>query len=201
MTELLTSAAASSNSLPEAARVLLYRQLDDDERLVWSGQPLPGKLAWAQLPSLLVALPWTALIVFFSVVAGAREKGAAILFLLPFFLAGVMLASAPWRAYRRASQTIYALTNLRAVVISPSTELMSIGRLDVVSYVPNTMSRSSNRDGSGDLVFSTITTRSKGVEHVERQGFLGLANALEVEHLVRRELLSSSSTANPALDR
>jgi hypothetical protein len=194
MTELLTSAAASSNSLPEAAQAVLRRQLDDGERLVWSGQPLPGKLAWAQLPSLLVAVPWTAFVVCFSVVA-AREKGAA-LFLLPFFLVGVMLATAPWRAYRRASQTIYALTNLRALVVSPSTELMSIGRLDVVSYVPSTMSRSSNRDGSGDLVFSTVTTRRKGGEHVERKGFLGIANAFEVERLVRRELLSSSSSAD-----
>lgn len=203
MTDVLTSAAASSNSLPEAAQALLRRELDDTERLLWSGQPLPWQLARAQLPLFLFGVPWTAFAIFW-IAAATRGGGVFGLFGVPFVLVGLFVLSAPWRAYRGAGETVYALTNRRAVVISPSTDLLSIGRLDVVSYVPNanSMSRSSNRDGSGDLVFSTITTRtSKGGERVERRGFLAIANALEVERLVRREVLSASSTAHPALDR
>lgn len=196
MTDLLTSAAAASHALPEAARALLQRELDDDERLLWSGQPLPAQLARAQVPLLLFGVPWTAFAVFW-VVGATQAAGSFGLFGVPFVLVGAFMLSAPLRAYRGASKTIYALTNRRALVIAPSTQAFSTGRLDVVSYVPDadTMSRSTNSDGSGDVVFLTLRTPGKNRERIERKGFIGIANAFEVERLVRRELLASSSSA------
>jgi hypothetical protein len=187
MPELTTSAHA----LPAAPRSLLQLELDVGERVLWSGQPLPGKLARGQMGAVLFAIPWTAFAVCWTVDATAAG-GVFGLFGVPFVLTGVFLLCAPWLAYRRARHTVYAITDRRALVIAPAGELLSSGRIEVESYMPhpNSIIRTINRDGSGDLVFAVESNDNGDV----RKGFIGVVNVSDVEQLARRVLCRSPNS-------
>jgi hypothetical protein len=104
--------------------------LANGERLLWLGQPRPGRQALRALPILLFAIPWTAFAVFWECGAlwgthQARDHGGigmAVgiifpLFGLPFVLIGLGMLSAPWWAARRARRTVYGVTSQRAFIL------------------------------------------------------------------------------------
>jgi hypothetical protein len=49
---------AEANLPPEVER-MVEDELGQEERLLWAGQPLPGRMARSSIPILLFGIPWT----------------------------------------------------------------------------------------------------------------------------------------------
>jgi hypothetical protein len=176
------------------AELVAQNELSPGEPLVWAGRPSPGAMARASLPILIFAIPWTAFAIFWVVMAsgittGATNRGFFILFPLfglPFVLVGLAMTSAPYWAYRKAQNTIYAITDRRLMIITE-------GRSKTVqSYDADEIGEITRReraDGSGDLIFARTAdahTDTDGYSRSRTQvGFLGVPDVRTVERYVR----------------
>lgn len=182
----------------------LEEELEDGETLLWFGFPEPRRAARTTLPIFLFAIPWT-LFSFFWVGAAAwgmwGESGDGTplfmkvlfpLFGIPFALLGLWMLSAPWSAYRKAMETVYAVTNGRIFI-------MTLGqRRTVKSYRdidPSRVVRTEFDNGRGDLVFAGpafvggSAGRAVGLTAgfgpgANDIGFYGIENARQVERLI-----------------
>lgn len=203
-------------SLPDELDARVRSELEDGEQLLWVGQPRPGRFARMSLPIVLFGIVWTAFslfwitvaswMVFFKAAPGVNNAGWRIgglfacfpLFGIPFVLIGLGMLSTPLLLRRRAKRTFYALTDRRAILW----EAGAFGSMDVRSYRPAALKKMYRRDyndGSGDLVFEeTLVVRrtsSRGTPmNTQSHGFMGIDNVHEIEQLVRKALLSNSSS-------
>src|SRR5437660_832775 len=136
-------------------------ELDAGERLVWAGQPrvdLAMRSAFLLVPFGVV---FTGFALIWILVAGVMSAGLMVPCGLPFVAVGILLMASPVWLRRRARQTIYALTDRRAIVWEPGW----LGAATVRNYTAAglaRMSRTERADGSGDLVFEEFTTVSGG---------------------------------------
>lgn len=169
---------------------IVRSELRPHERLVWSGSPRPGRLARQALPVMLFAVPWTAFSLFWMYAAtgfGEHLEWPMLLFSLfglPFVGVGVALLTSPYRAYRRASATLYAVTNERALIFEPR----GGGAMDVRSFPIaelGALRRVQRADGSGDLFFAAHTYTLKGRQRSTDIGFLGVPDVRRVEELMQ----------------
>lgn len=155
---------------PDASQELdsiLRRELLPGERLLWSGRPQPGKLN-AAFAIWLFAVPWTAFALFWEAMAllpwmasshtplGIQWSFGIIfpLFGLPFIAVGATMLAMPFRARRKAAQTIYGLTDQRMLRVtagarreSASVLISQMGPIDVTA----------DADGCGTLRIQTGT--------------------------------------------
>ncbi|HEV3255374.1 MAG TPA: hypothetical protein VG013_00710 [Gemmataceae bacterium] len=174
-----------------AARVA--NELDAGERLIWAGQPrldLAMRSAYLLVPCGVV---FTGFALVWIVVAVVVSAGLMAPCSLPFVAVGILLMASPVWLRRRARQTMYALTDRRAIVWEPAWW----GTVTVRDYTAaglGRMSRTERADGSGDLVFEEFTTVSSSsngtTSSTTRRGFLAIDHVREVEDLVRRTLLA-----------
>jgi len=194
--------------LPEQLDTRVRSELRDGESLVWTGQPKPSRFMRSAIPIVLFGIPWTAFALFWMAGAsgmlfgGAGDGGGVPggfdafftcfpLFGVPFVLIGFGMLSSPFWLYRRALRTCYALTDVRAIILTPGwaggTEVRSFKGSDF-----GKMARRDYADGSGDLIFEEIVTRnSDGGSNRTERGFLGIENVRDVEELIQRTLLSA----------
>jgi hypothetical protein len=178
-------------SLPSTLADRVEAELADDERLIWAGQPRPDLMvrsaACCLVPFGLLfgGLPLVGTIVVF--IAGAPVFllfGAA-----PFVGLGIFLICSPLWLRRKARNTVYALTDRRAIIWDAGW----YGAFVVRSYASSGLGRIARReraDGSGDLIFEDYPTRGSTKEGATCQGFLCIDHVREVEDLVRRTLLA-----------
>jgi len=93
-----------------------------------------------------------------------------------------MLLSPLW-SYLGAKNTVYVLTNTRAIILkkSFSTTVKSFGPDKLKNVIKNIRS-----DGSGDLFFDKeVTYDSEGDKKVKKIGFFGIERVNEVEDMLR----------------
>lgn len=200
--------------LPDELDARVRSELAHGEQLLWVGQPRPSRFARMTIPIVLFGIPWTGFAIFWTTMAswglwgnagGAQNVGPGFLFSicfplfgLPFILIGLGMLSSPFWARRRAKRTCYAVTNRRAILLAAG----AFRGVEVRSYRPadlTKMFRRENADGSGDIVFEEITqvrsTRdSSSTTRTQERGFLGIENVREIEELLRKALLSDSSS-------
>lgn len=197
-----------NSSLPVELETRVRSEIRVGERLLWVGQPRPGRFALQSLPIVLFGILWTGFAVFWMVSAsdflfhgpggngGPGGFGAIFacfpLFGLPFVLIGLGMLSSPYWRWRQAKQTCYALTDRRAIVWQAGT----FGGVSVRSYGPEALGRihrTEYADGSGDLIFEEIVSvrcdSDGNPTTTTRHGFMAIANVREVEELLRRVLL------------
>uniref|UniRef100_A0A7C4LKX9 Uncharacterized protein n=1 Tax=Schlesneria paludicola TaxID=360056 RepID=A0A7C4LKX9_9PLAN len=198
-----------NSSLPDDLDARVRAEIRAGERLVWVGQPRPGRLARGAIPIVLFGIPWTAFAVFWMAAAsgalfggfgennGPGEVGGFFtwfpLFGLPFVLIGLGMLSSPYWFWRQAKRTCYALTDHRAILWQAN----PCGGVTVRSYGPEALDkihRTEYADGCGDLVFEeavSVGWNSKGhrTTTTTRYGFMAIDNVREVEELLRRVLL------------
>ncbi len=182
-------------------------ELRDGERLLWVGQPRPGRFARQALPIVLFGIPWTAFALFwmagasgvlfgdFGVGRGAFGAFRILfpLFGLPFVLIGLGMLSSPFWLRRRAKRTCYALTDRRAILW----EAGWFGSFEVRSYGPAELQkirRVEYPDRGGDLVFEEVITIGRDTDgdrttNVKRRGFMGIDQVREIEEMLRKALL------------
>lgn len=174
---------------------ILRRELLPGERLLWSGRPQPGKLK-AAFAIWFFAIPWTAFALFWEAMAflpwvGSTHTPSGIqwsfgiifpLFGLPFIGVGLGMLWMPFKAQRKAAQTIYGLTDRRLIRISAgkkresaSVMLNQMGPIDV----------SADADGCGTLRVQTGTSRdSDGDRVTERFEVLAVPDVARLETLL-----------------
>jgi hypothetical protein len=170
---------------------LIQDELNASERLLWSAQPRPSRLARKSLPLVLFGIPWTAFALFWTAGASGFKmpdfhhvENLFPLFGLPFILIGLGLLTSPFWIMRKARSTVYGLTTERIIIISPKL----FGGINIRSLPPDQLTdinRVQLADGSGDVILHRdITPNSKGGNNVSEVGFFGIQNAKEVEQLV-----------------
>lgn len=192
--------------IPPEVAARVKSELAPGERLLWSGQPVPGRAALVTLPLVIFAVPFTGFACFWSMLAtglggmaglSIRGPGGAGfgligalmgLFGLPFLLIGLAMLTAPFWAYRMARQTCYALTDRRAITWNAN----PFGGVRVRSFTPQALARiarNERADGSGDLIFEEYATRDRhGHRRVTAFGFMNIRDVHAVEDLLRKTL-------------
>jgi hypothetical protein len=178
-------------------------RLDDDEVVLWVGQPLQKLIL---LRSLMPAIFTLAIAVVLAVVAVKQQAWMGWLAGGALVVAAVAL---PIVKRLRARGTLYVLTQRRATVWEPNL----IGRLTVCDYTVEILAKMRRRNaifvkGAGDLVFRTLTKittthyrgrggRAGSESHVQTiyWGFLAIADVARVEALINENIVE------PYLDR
>lgn len=174
---------------------ILRRELMPGERLLWSGRPDPARLR-APFAIWFFAVPWTAFALFWEAMAllpwlGSTHMPLGIqwsfgiifpLFGLPFIGIGLKMLSLPFKAQRKAAQTIFGLTDRRIVRVtagkkreSASVLFAQMGPIDVTA----------DADGYGSLRIQTGSHRdSDGDKVIERFEVMGVPNVGRLEGLL-----------------
>lgn len=199
----------TENPLPPDLDARVQSELRPAERLMWAGQPRPGRYTRQSLPFMLIGVPFTAFALFWMAGAGvmaflagnAAGDGGIFslcfpLFGIPFVLVGLGMLSTPFWFARKAKRTCYAITDRRAILW----EAGWWGRLDVRSYEPsalNRMVRTEYADGCGDLVFEEVVSHGRDDDgnrttYTTRHGFLAIDGVRAVEDLLRKTLLPNA---------
>lgn len=169
-------------------------ELRPGETVTWSGQPDPARLMRAGFLAWLFFVPWTAFALFWTAGAAgfkfpdfSTASTFQLLFPLwglPFVAIGIGGMSAPWLAQRKALNTIYVITNQRALSIEGGKSVT------VRSYLAadlGVIERTERPDGSGDLILFTRNERdSDGDTRKRKEGFLAVANVRKVEEMIGR---------------
>ena len=181
--------------LPPQLQSLVERELRGDERVSWSDQPLPARMAMKALPLVLFGIPWTLFAMFWVAMAlrgswGNVESGNWLalgfpLFGVPFILVGFGMLSSPYFAHRAAKNSVYVLTNQRALTLlggfRGNVTVRSFDRAQLGS-----LRRTERSDGTGDLVFSTdVRIDRDGDRRSTEVGFFGIREVKNVETMVR----------------
>ena len=181
----------SDVNVPRKLKDQVDRELESGERVQWIGMPQARFFTPGSTTAFLFAIPWTAFSIFW--ICGASgfkmpdfSNGAGLfpLFGVPFVLIGVGMLSSPLWAYRKASKTVYAITDRRAITFDG-------GRSTTVrSYLPEKLKdiyRKEKKDGSGDVVIVRKAWHdSDGDRRSEELGFLRIANPREVEDMLNQ---------------
>jgi len=172
--------------------VILRRELMPGERLLWSGRPDPARLR-AVFAIWFFAVPWTAFALFWEAMAfmpwmASSHTPAGIqwsfgiifpLFGLPFIGIGLSMLWMPFKARRKAAQTIFGLTDRRILRVrkreSASVLFAQMGPIDVTA----------DAEGYGSLRIQTGTrTDSDGDKVTERFDVMGVPDVARLEGLL-----------------
>lgn len=169
---------------------VLESELGAGEKIFWSGQPAPARLAAKQAWGVPIGILVLAFALFWTngMTAGFTHTDAPSL-VMPVLVGGMFLATAlgfilaPIQEYRRARATIYAITDRRALVIGGGRghSVRSWARADM-----GRLERRDRRRGAGDVIFAQTTfVGRKGARCVEEHGFFAIADQRRVEGLLR----------------
>ncbi|QDT94346.1 hypothetical protein [Gimesia algae] len=143
--------------LPQYLQSLIQSELNEGEKIIWVGTPIPRRFCLRSIGLVLFGIPWTAFALFW--IAGAAgfklpdfQKGFDFfpLFGIPFVLIGLGMLSSPLWMLRKARNTAYILTSNRAVILTGGM------KTDIRSFEPEHLGklhRKQWKDGSGDLIF------------------------------------------------
>jgi hypothetical protein len=177
-------------------------ELKSGERLLWTAQPICNRAWYPSIPIVLFAIPWTLFSLSFVVVAFRMTRHVADsnssptglmpfavpLFGLLFVLVGVWMLSTPYWMRRRAQKTVYALTDQRALILTPAWR----NAVTVRSIRPEDLSartRTQRPDGSGSIFFTRLTVikpDAEGGTRTETVGFEHITDVRAVEELIER---------------
>ncbi len=204
--------------LPADLQARVESELDKGERLLWVGQPNPGRLSRQAVPLVFVGIFFTGFALFWIALAGGIMGGFNMaapggfdfcfacfpLFGIPFVLVGLMLLTAPLWAARRARSTCYAVTDRRAILWNAGW----FGSISVRSFRPpdlTRMQRVEYADGTGNLIFqefyswnqgnwdNTTNMYHQGYWQRNQIGFMAIDRVREVEEIIRRVLLAEGN--------
>jgi len=191
---------SSSRSVSELRRII-EPQLRSEEKLIWVGQPEPMQFSREVTRACVFQLGVIVLAIAISVWVIARLSGSEKSVLPAILFVGGMVAyfllAAPWRYPSRVLQTIYAITDQRALVYQGFG--WSLLWLQALPALYNTLwsfdarqirarRRIRRYEGRSDLIFAgerRYHNTGKGqIQDWVQVGFLGLGNIDEVDQLL-----------------
>ncbi|MBN1287972.1 MAG: hypothetical protein JXB47_21420 [Anaerolineae bacterium] len=170
--------------------------LRQDEKLLWTGQPSPYRMMLKDISRMIFGVFWTAVVLLIiSALSGfdADELGSsaiATLLLGILLLIGLWLLATPLWNYVKATRTIYALTDQRALIVeqlfSPSVKAYTADDIEFIE-------RRERDSNAGDLIFRierdvSWTTSASGRSRMRIReipvGFFGISGLREVGELM-----------------
>lgn len=180
----------SEIELNRDAREWVENVLQEGEMLLWAGKPMAtlkeGKSVAYILGGLVEFLLITALVVF---LCNGRDQDAQLhLFMalwVPGLAVGLLLAGVPFLWRRRDRQTVYLLTDRRAVVLQPSLLLSKKQQKDYMLHAGLIKDVVIRKDGSGDMVMDYKEIRGKYGVHRIAQGFLKVPQVQQLADKVK----------------
>ena len=189
-----------STPLPVEMEHRLRSELNRTEKLIWSGQPIARRSLGGSLLFVVIGVFFTTFWLFwiigsFNMTRPDRSSETSAfsyvfpLFGLPFILFGVGMLSSPYWMWRKAQKTVYALTDERALILTPTWPR----GVSVRSIPPEELSprkRTRNSDGSGSLLFSRVTVTLPACNpsgtYVVPVGFEHIAAVRELDELIEK---------------
>lgn len=167
-------------------RNLVDREIEEDERILWMDGPVPHYFNAHSISASLFAIPWTAFAIFWTFGAWGQAKNIEFaLFGVPFILIGLGMLCTPLWVYRNSLKSVYVITDQRAIIFDGG-----ITKTTIRSYPPDQLQevyRKEKRRGTGDVLLSSRRWRdSDGDQRMQELGFMNIANAKEVEGLVKQ---------------
>jgi hypothetical protein len=177
--------------VPRDLRDKVNSELERGERIEWIEMPIPRFFTPVSTGMFLFAIPWTAFAAFWICgAAGFKVPDFKLgfdlfpLFGVPFLLIGLAMLSSPIWARRRASKTVYVITDRRAITFDGGWSTT------IRSYPPEKLQdvyRKEKKDGSGDVIFARRAWHdSDGDRHTEELGFLRIKEPREVEQMLKK---------------
>jgi hypothetical protein len=177
-----------------SAHAAITSRLARGEKLIWSDRPRPKLLAQRELNfGFFVGIFFFGFALFWM--SMASQAGAFALFGIPFVAVGLWIVSGPLRAYYRAANLVFALTDRRALIVSrnevKSYPLEQIDFVDTKSFA----------DGSGHVYFHKEPTGFSGWPSqqpgaLQNSGFLAVAKAEQVAATLL-ELIEKRRSSRP----
>lgn len=195
-------------AVPDAALATsLFQQLEAGEEILWMQQPSPARFFWKALllrfsavPVTLFFLFWESFAVLIAVAVLVKAPWVLLFPLAGIFILGMAVTffRSPQRAKMGAAQTIYAITNRRALVVrvmsrAVRTRAWARGTISVVE-------RHDLADGLGDIVIGSPlpcywpwAKDRWSMSHfvwgmTGREGFFGITDAKKVEGMLRQSV-------------
>lgn len=187
------------NQSHDAYRIAEQEMLPGEE-LLWAEKPLPGRVALQSLPSALLAIPFllVALVIFRQflgfgmghLMPGGMMGGGSIFSIVigVFVLVGLWMVLSPLWSYRQGGNTVYAITDRRALIITGG-RVQSYGASDI-----EVIERRAREDGVGDVIFrydvipyssrNSVTGFNDTRTRRKPVGFFGVQDAYRVEALL-----------------
>jgi hypothetical protein len=165
-------------------------ELDRDEKVAWSGEPVPRFFTKSSLPLFLFALPWTGSSIAWVAASLIFTRGAGLfsyafpLFGVPFVVIGLAMLSSPIGEWLKLSRTAYVVTDKRALIIDH--DLRRVRRVRSFSGAElSPITKEQHADGTGDLFFAEVPRRSENDAYPEPVGFTGVRGFREAERALR----------------
>ncbi len=186
----------------------LQQVLDDElalhEQVLWTGQPLPGRLA---MQILRLTLPVGAIIIALTVLwiwyAVSRQSDLRELFgldsagllaaalAIPGLWAGVKLLAIPLTVLRGARRVHYVVTDRRALVIDPS------AKERIRSFDPEqirSIKVKRRPDGSGNILFERDVVRTPDHVTIKQRGLLACPDVDAAADALRQVIAEARDT-------
>lgn len=179
--------------LPHKLRQKVDKELEIGESIRWIEQPIPYFFTISSLIAFLFAIPWTSFAIFWMFMASSFNILFA-LFGIPFIVIGFGMLSSPIWLRISANNTVYIITNKRALSISiPVISFANILSTAIRNYPPSQLKdiyRKELANGTGDVVmvvkFRTRYINNHRHRTTEEIGFMRIRNPQEVEKMLRQ---------------
>ena len=175
-----SASAVASARLPPVLAAAVRRELAADEAVLWIGQPSPSLLARRHFLNSAFGVLWTAF--FIGYMVWLRDSGPPVLLISPFVFIGVNMVCSPWLTSTAAKNSVYLVTDRRALVLSRG-ELGGYPwpafRLTVKSYDQSELhelQRVKRSPGCCDLVFRVRVDEDYDTTTTTNEGFVGLTD-------------------------
>ena len=184
------------SDIPEKLRELVNAQLMDNETIQWIDRPIPNFFTVGTMGAFFLAIPWMVFVIFGVGVASGifdmenntislkniRPEGWFYITIgIPVVLLAMSMIYTPLWKRRKLKHTIYAITNLRAIVAVRGTFLAHT----VTSYFPSDfwyLSCEQKANGIGNLYFSGGSSEN---DSLNWRGFMNIRNVTEVERILQ----------------
>lgn len=177
--------------VPYELQTRLENELEPGEKVFWSQAPVPRWFTASTIATFLFAIPWTAFAIFWICGAAgfkwpdfSEPFSFFPLFGLPFLLIGFGLLASPYWNYRRMKNTLYAITDRRAIVMNGGWNIR------IQSYQPeilDQLDRNERRDGTGDIIFASAASLPVGRnnQYFTPTGFFSITDPKTAEGFLR----------------
>jgi hypothetical protein len=185
-------------NLPSHLRQKVDAELEPGEKIRWIEQPVPQFWNPVTIGSVLFGIPWLSFSLFWMWGAmgfklpdfreGFPTESLPLLFFslfgLPFVLVGVGMLSAPLWLWQQTRNTVYVITDRRAL------SFQGKKTVTIQSFLPQNMENIFRRErakGLGDVVLNVRHWKDDdGDQRSEEKGFLNIRNPQAVERLIQQ---------------
>jgi hypothetical protein len=157
-----------------------------DERLIWIGKPKRKNYFSTESVALLFCAAYITFLFIGPLIEilqrGFAEPAMGVVFLF-YLLVMLLMLAYPLKIYYEAKNTIYLLTNKRAIIIKPGlkTRIRTYGPEKLIK-----MQVTSNKDGVGDIAFVVMPyTKSRA-----KEGFIAIENVRLIESIIRDRVIT-----------